>query len=64
VRKSYRSWVIYSFAIFIAWAVVFLIRWGLKGVPSLEYLALIFFGFFVGWLSATIKFILVNMKLY
>jgi hypothetical protein len=37
-----------------------LIKWKLKGNPSLKDLALIFLGFFVGWLTATIKFIQIS----
>ena len=62
MSKSYKSWAIYSAGIFIAWAIIILIRWELKGTPSLADLALVFAGFFIGWLSATIKFILITRK--
>jgi hypothetical protein len=64
MTKSHKSWAIYSVGLFIAWAIVFLIRWRLKGTPDLKDVALIFFGFFIGWLSATIKFVLVSNKIY
>jgi hypothetical protein len=55
--------MIYSIGIFIAWAIVFLIRWKLKSAPDLSDLALVFAGFFIGWLSATIKFILISKNI-
>jgi len=64
MRKSYKSWIIYSVGIFIVWAIVLVIRWRLKGTPALRDLALVFFGYFIGWLSATIKFVLVSKKIY
>ncbi len=48
----------------MAWGIIFLIRWRLKSYPSLQDLALVFFGYFIGWLSATIKFVLVSNKIY
>ena len=64
MSKSYKSWTIYSIGIFIAWTIVLLIRWRLKGTSDLKDIALIFFGFFIGWLSATIKFVLVSKNIY
>jgi hypothetical protein len=64
MRKSYKSWTIYSIGIFIAWTIIFFVRWRLKGTPSIHDLALVFCGFVIGWLSATIKFVLVSKKIY
>jgi hypothetical protein len=64
MSKSYQAWTMYSIGLFIVWAVIFLVRWKLKSSPDLKDLSLIFFGYFVGWLSATIKFILVSKKIY
>jgi hypothetical protein len=64
MSKAYKSWTIYSIGIFIAWAIVFLIRWRLRGTPDLNDVSLIFAGFFIGWLSATTKFVLVSKKIY
>ena len=64
MSKSYKSWTIYSIGIFIAWAIVLLLRWKLKGTPDLKDISLVFAGFFIGWLSTTIKFVLVSKKIY
>jgi hypothetical protein len=64
MKKSYKSWAIYSAGLFIVWAIIFVVRWRLKSTPDLKDLALIFSGYFIGWLSATIKFILVSNKIY
>ena len=64
MSKSYKSWMVYSAGIFIVWAVVLFVRWRLKGTPDLWDLLLVFGGFFMGWLSATIKFILVSKGKY
>jgi hypothetical protein len=64
MTKPYKSWAIYSIGIFIAWAIIVLIRWRLKGTPDLNEIGLIFGGFFIGWLSATIKFVLLSKKIY
>jgi len=64
MNKAYKSWVIYSIGLFIVWGIIFLIRWGLKSSPDIKDLSLIFAGYFIGWLSATIKFILVSKKKY
>ena len=65
MSKSYKSWTIYSIAIFIAWAIILLIRWKLKATPdNFRDYGLIFLGFFIGWLSATIKFVLISKKIY
>ena len=64
MNKSYRSWTIYSIGLFIVWGIIFLARWKLKSSPNLKDLALVFFGFFVGWLAATIKFVLLGKKIY
>jgi hypothetical protein len=64
MSKSYNSWAIYSIGLFVVWALIFLVRSGLKSSPSMNSLLLIFFGYFIGWLSATIKFVLVSKGIY
>ena len=64
MNKAYKSWAMYSIGLFIVWGIIFLIRWHLKSNPNLKDLSLIFAGYFIGWLSATIKFILVSKKIY
>lgn len=64
MSKSYQSWTIYSLGLFIVWGIIFLVRWKIKSSPDLKDLALIFLGYFVGWLSATIKFVLLSKKIY
>jgi hypothetical protein len=64
MSKSYQSWAVYSVGLFIVWGIIFLVRWNFKSSPDLNDLALIFFGYLVGWLSATIKFVLVSKKIY
>jgi len=56
------SWKVYSFGLFIAWAIVLLLVWSLDTSTQLKDVALIFYGFFVGWLSATIKLSMMNKK--
>ncbi len=64
MSKSYKSWTIYSVGLFVVWVLIFLARWKLKGTPGLDTIALIFFGYFVGWLSATIKFVLISKGIF
>lgn len=64
MNKSYKSWAIYSIGLFVVWALIFLARWELKGTPGLQTIAFVFFGYCVGWLSATIKFVLVSHGVY
>ena len=66
MNKSYRSWIIYSIAIFIVWIIIFFIRWKIihSSITTLRDLVLVFIEFFVGWLSATIKFVLVSKRIY
>jgi len=64
MSKAYNSWAIYSIGLFVVWAAIFLVRSGLKSSPSMHSLGLIFIGYFIGWLSATIKFVLVSKGYY
>jgi len=64
MNKAYKSWMIYSIGLFAVWGIIFLIRWHLKSSPDLKDLTFVFYGYFIGWLSATIKFILVSKKKY
>ena len=64
MKQSYKSWTIFSIGIFIVWAAIFLVRWKIKSNPNLKDLSLLFYGYFLGWLSATIKFVLVSNNIY
>ena len=55
-----KSWTVYSVGLFIAWAIVLMLIWWLKGGKHLEPVALVCGGFFLGWLSATIKMYLLT----
>jgi len=54
------SWLVYSVGLFIVWAIVLLLVWKLDTSTQLKDVALIFYGYFVGWLSATIKLALIK----
>jgi hypothetical protein len=54
------SWKVYSVCLFVVWAIVLLLVWRLDTSAQLKDVALIFYGFFVGWLSATIKLLIMN----
>jgi hypothetical protein len=56
------SWKAYSIGLFIVWAVVLLLVWSLDSSTQLKDVLLIFYGFFVGWLSATIKLSIINKQ--
>jgi hypothetical protein len=59
-----KSWTTYSVGLFVAWAIALLLIWWLKGGQKLETVALVCAGFFLGWLSATIKMcLLTNVRL-
>jgi len=64
MSKAYKSWTIYSVGILIAWAIILVSRWELKGNPSFNEILLVFIGFFIGWLSATIKFVLISKGIF
>jgi len=49
------SWKVYSIGLFVVWAIVLLLVWALDTSTQLKDVSLIFYGYFVGWLSATIK---------
>jgi hypothetical protein len=50
-KKSY--WT-YSFTVFALWGIIFLAHWLLGSPPHPQTLALVFLGYFLGWLGATI----------
>jgi len=54
------SWRVYSTGLFIVWAIVLFLVWQLDTSAQLKDVSLIFYGYFVGWLSATIKITLLN----
>jgi len=56
------SWRVYSIGLFVVWAIVLLLVWRLDTSTQLKDVALIFYGYFVGWLSATIKLSIMNKK--
>lgn len=64
MSKSYQSWTLYSIGIFVVWGIVFIARQFVSSNPNNADLALVFLGYFIGWLSATIKFVLVSHKKY
>ena len=51
MRKEYKSWLIYSLGIFVVCAIIFLVRLQLKSSFSEKDLALVFCGYFIGWLE-------------
>lgn len=54
--KNWRnSWTVYSVGLLVVWAVVLLAVWKLDTPTQLKGVALLFAGYFIGWLSATIK---------
>jgi hypothetical protein len=64
MSKQYNSWIVYSVGIYMVWGAVFLVRWHIKSKPDLADLGLVFSGFSIAWLSATIKFVLISNKMY
>jgi hypothetical protein len=50
-----QSWWVYSAALFFAWGIVLLLAKLMNGGSNFESLALVGLGYFLGWLSATIK---------
>ncbi len=55
-----KSWMVYSVGLFIAWAIALILIWWLKGSTHFERVVLLCAGFFLGWLSATIKMYLLT----
>lgn len=49
------SWTAYSVGLLVAWVIVLSLVWKLDTSEQLSSVTLVFYGFFVGWLSATIK---------
>ena len=56
------SWTVYSIGLGIVWAIVLILVWLIDTSAQLRMVALLFAGFFVGWLSATIKFIIIRRR--
>ena len=55
-----KEWAIFSIALFIVWGIVLLVRWKIKKPKDIKIVLYVFYGFFIGWLTTTIKFILIN----
>lgn len=57
-----KSWTAYSIGLFIAWTIVLVLTWWLRGSTHLSTVALVCAGFFLGWLSSTIKVYLLKSE--
>lgn len=55
-----KEWTTFSIALFIAWAIVLLIRWKLMKGKNIKPALYVFYGFVIGWLTTTIKFLIIN----
>jgi hypothetical protein len=53
VRHKKPYWI-YSIAVFVLWGIIFLAHWLANSPPHPKTLALVFLGYFLGWLGATI----------
>jgi hypothetical protein len=49
-----RPYWVFSISVFVLWGIIFLVHWLANSPPHPKTLALVFFGYFIGWLSATI----------
>jgi hypothetical protein len=49
-----RPYWIFSVAVFVVWAIVLPLSWKLGGNAHFKTVSLIFYGYFIGWLSASI----------
>lgn len=56
------SWNDYSIGLFIVWATILLLSWTFKSAANFDTIFLVFLGFLIGWLAATIKLGLMNKK--
>jgi hypothetical protein len=54
------EWIIWSIALFVAWGIVLLVRWKIKKPKDFRIVLYVFYGFIIGWLTTTIKFLLIN----
>ncbi len=54
------QWVSWSIALYVAWALVLIVRWKIKRPKDFKTLLYVFYGFVIGWLTTTIKFMLIN----
>jgi len=56
MTKWYKTYTAYSVALFVAWGIFILFCWikGGEGAVHVGPVTLVFYGFFLGWLSATI----------
>jgi len=60
MSNANQQWLTFSIALFIVWAIVLLVRWRIKKPKDIKIVLYVFFGFFIGWLTTTIKFVLIN----
>ena len=49
-----RPYWVYSVSVFVLWGIVFLVHWLVGSPPHPKTLGLVFSGYFIGWLGATI----------
>jgi hypothetical protein len=54
MNSRLRSYTAYSIAVAVVWAVLLLLAWMLDRSGKFDNIVLVFFGFAIGWLSATI----------
>ena len=54
MRRHLRTHTGYSIALAVAWAIVLLLVWGIDPPATQRQVVLVFLGFVIGWVSATI----------
>ena len=55
-----KPWKAYSASLLVVWVVILALVWKFDSRSVLWAVLLIFYGFFVGWLLATVKLVLMN----
>ena len=55
-----KSWKIYSIGLLVVWAIVLMLVWILDSRTIFDSVLLLFAGYFVGWLSATVKVLILT----
>ena len=60
MNKWRYSWKAYSIGLFIVWAIVFILVWKIDTKTQLKDVELMFYGYLVGWISTTTKFVLIT----
>ncbi len=63
--KAFQSWLTYSLAVFIIWALIliFMPRIKNKNMPTRQTFLLIFAGYLIAWVALTIKFLIILKKI-